>query len=1138
MEIARHRPFSNQQQRSSWIRSALLWIVLVLVNQCSSPPVNSTNLPAVATRTTLTTLTPEERAWLNAHPIISTASDPAWKPIEFFDQKHGWQGITHDYMKLLGQRLGITLEPVQQTSWQQVIPWLKRRKIDIVTCIAKTPQREVFSDFTEPYLSIPIVILTQANVSYIAKMAQMNGKKVAVVGDYAIHEWIQQDHPKINLVTVSTITEGLKRLEKGEVFAYIDNMLVINQYTAHHQTRNVKIAGQTPYRNEQRIAVRNDWPILAGILQKALDDISDAEHTAIYQRWVPLHYKKGFDYAALRHIVVLFTIILTASLLWNWQLKHEIQRRQTAEAALRKSEARLTKTMESVPEIIHQFQLYPDGSSNFPYVSAWCQKMFGVSPQTLREHSSPLFDMILPEDRPRIDASIAHSAQTMTTLREEFRLYTANGEVVWHHGIAKPERQADGSILWSGILLDITECKWVEEALHREQEFIRTLLENMSDGVVACNAACELVLLNRTAREWHNLDLVQIPQKQWSSYYQLYKEDGQTLLNETEIPLVRAYQSEQVQNANIIIKARGQAPRYVTCSCVPFYDNQARLLGAVAVMRDLTVARRTELALKASERRFRQMVESAPIAISICNTLGEFEYINPMFQRTFGYSIDEIAEADQWFQKAYPDTGHRKTSQTDWLQLIAEVAHTQQSGTALETMITCRDGSLRIMEIFVAPMGNSLLAVFNDLTERQRAEKQLQESENKYRELVENANSIILRWNCRGKITFINEFGLRFFGYTQEELIGQHILGTIVPWDESADRGLHPIMKDICQNPVQFEHTINENIRRDGTRIWISWTNKTVLDNQDQVTEIFSIGSDITAQKHAEDALAQHQSHLEELVAERTAKLRQAMDQLMQSEKLAALGNLVAGVTHELSTPLGNTRIMAGALGEHLRTFTAAIENKSQLQRDLIDAFLEKTAEAIDLLERNATRAAAMINHFKQVAVDQTSMRRRPFQLRQTIEELLITLKPQFKHTAHHIELDIPAELELESYPGSLEQVLASLIGNSITHGFANMKTGRITIKAQAIGSTQVELHYTDNGVGISPDNLKRIFEPFFTTRLGQGGSGLGLYIVYNLVTNVLGGTIQVDSPPDHNLAFTLSLPRIAPDPSTLGMPT
>ncbi|HMW55028.1 MAG TPA: PAS domain S-box protein [Accumulibacter sp.] len=549
-----------------------------------------------------------------------------------------------------------------------------------------------------------------------------------------------------------------------------------------------------------------------------------------------------------------------------------------------------------------------------------------------------------------------------------------------------------------------------------------------------------------------------------------------------------------------------------------------------------------------------------------------------------------------------------------------------------------------------------MIGTIRDITASKQADRALLESEHKYRELVENANIIIVRLNSQGMIIFINEFGLEFFGYSEEELLGQHVVGTIVPPFADDGTDLRAIVQDLVLDPGQFTHHSNENMCRNGKRVWIAWTNKAICDAQGQVQEIFSVGLDITERrraeaalreseerfakafhlspapmgiseiessrfidvnvkfermldygreeligntakelgvwvdpearermiaqlcrdgffpetpmrfrtrtgdvrealyaaetlrlgdervllslifdvterKRAEEELQRHRDHLEELVAERTTELRRAMTQLVQSEKLAALGHLVAGVAHELSTPLGNTRLVASLFAGQLRDIADAFATGT-LRRSQMDEFLGQGREAVVLLERNSARAADLIGHFKQVAVDQSSARRRSFDLGQLVEEMLVTLRLTFKHTRHRIDVDIPAGLVMDSYPGPLEQVITNLVTNSLVHGFEGIDEGRIELQAQALGEQQLVIRYLDNGVGIATETLNRIFEPFFTTRLGQGGSGLGLYIVYNLVTGILGGTVEVASSPGHGVGITLMLPRSAQERS------
>ncbi|HJV26089.1 MAG TPA: ATP-binding protein [Aromatoleum sp.] len=258
------------------------------------------------------------------------------------------------------------------------------------------------------------------------------------------------------------------------------------------------------------------------------------------------------------------------------------------------------------------------------------------------------------------------------------------------------------------------------------------------------------------------------------------------------------------------------------------------------------------------------------------------------------------------------------------------------------------------------------------------------------------------------------------------------------------------------------------------------------------------------------------------------ATLEQAMEQLVQTEKLAALGSLVAGVAHELNTPLGNSLTVASALSQMVERFNEQLQAGTLRKQTLVD-FVAQCRDAASLVEKNCRRAAELIGNFKQVAVDQTSMRRRRFDLRQAIEEVLSTLQPKLKHTNYSLELAVPPGIELDSFPGPIEQIVANLVNNSLQHGFEGRSEGHIHIAAEVVDNGQILLHYSDDGAGIPDAIAKRVFDPFFTTRLGRGGSGLGLYIVYNLATAALGGTIELTSGVGCGVRFDLRFPRVAP---------
>ncbi|MES2263123.1 MAG: ATP-binding protein [Pseudomonadota bacterium] len=302
------------------------------------------------------------------------------------------------------------------------------------------------------------------------------------------------------------------------------------------------------------------------------------------------------------------------------------------------------------------------------------------------------------------------------------------------------------------------------------------------------------------------------------------------------------------------------------------------------------------------------------------------------------------------------------------------------------------------------------------------------------------------------------------------------------------------------------------------------------------------------ARTRHEEELLRHRGHLEELVAARTAELLRAkeqaelaneelatalenlsmtQDELVRRDKLAALGALVAGVAHELNTPIGNSLVVAGAMAERTRMLRQ--ETATGLRRSTLENYLEQAGEANDIMLRNLDRAASLVTSFKQIAVDTDSTQRRRFHLDHFIAELVLPLHATVKHARIEVRQAVAPDLELDSYPGPLGQALGNLFENAIVHGFAGRANGRIEIRAARAGNGDIELSLADDGVGIPPEHQGKIYDPFFTTKLGSGGSGLGLYVTHNIVTGVLGGRIDVGNAPDGGAVFTMRLPAVAP---------
>jgi len=262
--------------------------------------------------------------------------------------------------------------------------------------------------------------------------------------------------------------------------------------------------------------------------------------------------------------------------------------------------------------------------------------------------------------------------------------------------------------------------------------------------------------------------------------------------------------------------------------------------------------------------------------------------------------------------------------------------------------------------------------------------------------------------------------------------------------------------------------------------------------------------------------------------AEAYQYLQMTQAKLVEQEKLAALGSLVAGVAHELNTPLGNSLLTASTMQEMSSKFLAEVET-GKMRRSSLDVFARATETSSTLLVRNLSTASDLITGFKQIAVDQTSDQRRQFNLRTVSEEIALTMSNRIKREEHELKIEMPEVILMDSYPGPYGQVLSNMIMNAIIHAFDGRKHGVMNLKAEFINDKQVQIIFSDNGRGVSESNVNKIFDPFFTTRLGQGGSGLGLHICYNIVSSVLGGSIEVRSTEGRGTSFDIILPLTAP---------
>lgn len=307
------------------------------------------------------------------------------------------------------------------------------------------------------------------------------------------------------------------------------------------------------------------------------------------------------------------------------------------------------------------------------------------------------------------------------------------------------------------------------------------------------------------------------------------------------------------------------------------------------------------------------------------------------------------------------------------------------------------------------------------------------------------------------------------------------------------------------------------------------------------VSVLLTCYDDVTELRQQQIAIQELNAQLENRVAARTRdlslsneqlstaldNLKRAQGELIRAEKLAGLGALVAGVAHELNTPIGNCLTVATALDDRTRELAAHVD-AGQIRRSELTAFFASAQAGTQVLARSMERAHELLSHFKQVAVDQTSEKRRNFDLKLLIEEILAMLHPALKRTPYQVEVQVPDGIAMDSYPGPLGQIISNLVNNALLHAFEGREQGLIRIAAR-VDEGWVAIEIIDNGNGMADEVREHAFEPFFTTKFGQGGSGLGLNIVFNLATAVLGGQVSLASTHGQGCQFTIHLPQRAP---------
>ncbi|WP_448204432.1 PAS-domain containing protein [Azospirillum sp. sgz302134] len=529
-----------------------------------------------------------------------------------------------------------------------------------------------------------------------------------------------------------------------------------------------------------------------------------------------------------------------------------------------------------------------------------------------------------------------------------------------------------------------------------------------------------------------------------------------------------------------------------------------------------------EAALRQSEERLALAIAATRSSVWDYDLRTGQYWWSKEFPAILGYGPNELAmNAETWEALIHPDDARRVVAESR-----RRVRDKAMAYTAVYRMRR-RDGHWAWIEDRATALRSAddtairLTGTMSDVTERMQAERDLARERNVLQITLDNTDQGIIMVDRNLRVVMSNRRAAELLDVPPDFLATSPLFPDIVrrqrehgafeEFSIDPDLELEQVAV-VPDQPFAFKRR-----RPDGTII-------EVRSNPLPEGGFVRTFTDVTVEARSAEEVFNAMEALESAYAD----LKETQDSLVQAEKMASLALLVAGVAHEINTPVGIAYGCSTHLSSKTRALTEAFEKGAMKKSDLV-AYVAAAGESSRLIEQNLTRAAELIQSFKRVAVDQTSQERRGFDLRAYLEEIITSLGPRLRKSPHKVTIDCPDGVGMDSYPGALSQVITNLVMNALTHAFPDQAEGHMTLTVQELPDDELEIRFADDGAGIPADNLPKVFEPFFTTKRGTGGSGLGLHIVFNLVTQSLGGKISVDSTPQSGTTFIVRIPRSAP---------
>ncbi|ACU90405.1 PAS domain S-box protein [Desulfomicrobium baculatum] len=1071
-----------------------LLLLLTVGSQClANPPLD---------------LSPEERAWLAEHKDSLTLSfDRSFPPIEFEKPDGSFTGLSADLVARIEERLGITFRK-QGIPWTQALEGLQDGTTALAPAIVNNAERSEYTLFTQPFVRIPLVIVTSRHMKGPLSLDDLAGMRVAVVRGYASATLVKKaGQGRFTVVELETIREGLRDVSFGVVDAFVESLAVAAWHIGQEKLPNLRVAGDLDVTQDLSIGVSKHYPLLASAVAKALTSIPEPSINNITDRWIhlPTSFLGKHTLEALRLAALLTAVVFLVLAGIAWALSRTLRKKIND---LKRTESALTEQVDRFRLALETTQAgfwehYP-AEGREVHSPEW-YAMLGYTPQAVTGGVEDWTALIHPEEREKALASFsAYISEGGKGMYEaQYRLRAKDGSWRWIMGKGR-------AVSWDdegrptriiGLNLDIQKSRQDQLEMQRTQTLNKALLEQTTQFIGLLDLQGNLLVANRTSMEWIKAKPEEVLGKPfWDGPWWPDKTKAEFLL----LQLIDQVREGKTVRREIVHADSEGRESFFDFTMSPFRNETGQVVNFIVEGRDISMLKKKQQEIMESEKRFRTIFENAPYSMVITRLSdGKYMDANTAFLDRMNISRENLLTLSP------KDVGTFGQAHQQEILLRLKASRNIHN---METQVQRPDGTtghiLYSGGLITLDGEACILSMTVDITELKQAQEELRRSKEMFARLFQLSPDIItLARQEDGVLLEVNETFSRTTGYSRDEALGKSTLDlTIFAAPERRTAFVQALLRDGQVDNFEFEMR-----HRDGHTLQCSTSAR--LMNIDDTPCILAITRDIT-------------------------HLRALQDSMIQSEKMLSLGGIAAGIAHEINNPLGI--VLQAAQTITLRTradFPKNIEAAAKVGADLgqVDRYLKE--RKVDVFIRDiqgaAVRAAEIIRHMLDFS-RRSESRHSVCDIRVILENSLrlassdYDLKKNYDFKSIRIEKDVEDNLPcLLCTETEIEQVLLNLLRNAaqaMAEAEPPLPDPCIGIRIRKM-ETGLRIDIRDNGPGISAENRKRIFEPFFTTKTAGAGTGLGLSVSYFIITKGHGGAMYVTAPAEGGTVFSIELP-------------